>query len=156
MIDLMIRAETRARLRSFLVNRELIFQDLEGAWRANPGVDIDEVGNAVVTPAVMNGVQIVTPAVLDTWWLAHLRLSGSREAEDADELQAGEDVGSAGSWRFPRSRFVRFVREQATQVTSPWGGRAYQFGNAPNRIQLLDPRDAGHEPKQVWFGGMEL
>jgi hypothetical protein len=159
MIDFMIRAETRARLRAFLVNRGLIFQDA-GGWHVNPNVDIDEIGNAVITPALVDKsvfpAVVVTPAVLDTWWLAQLRLSGPRETADADTLQAGETVGTAGSWRFPRSKFVRFVREQATQVTSPWGGRAYQFGTTPNRIQLLDPRDAGHEPKRVWLGGMSL
>jgi hypothetical protein len=160
MIDFMIRAETRARLRAFLVNRGLIFQDAGGNWIVNPNVDIDEIGNAVITPAVVDNSTfppvVVTPAVLDTWWLAHLRLSGSREVADADTLQAGETAGSAGSWRVPRSKFVRFVREQATQITSPWGGRAYQFGTTPNRIQLLDPRDAGHSPKRVWLGGMSL
>jgi hypothetical protein len=160
MIDLMIRAETRARLRAFLVNRELIFQDAGGVWRVNPGVEIDEIGNAVITPGVYGGTAdeptIITPAVVDTWWLANLRLFGARESADADTLQTGETVETAGSWRFPRSKFVRFVREQATQVASPWGGRAYQFGTTPNRIQLLDPRDAGHAPKRVWLGGMSL
>jgi hypothetical protein len=160
MIDFIIRAETRARLRAVLVNRGLIFQDAGGNWIINPNVDIDEIGNAVITPAVLNTstfpATVVTPAVVDTWWLVNLRLSGAREAADADTLQAGETEGTAGSWRFPRSKFVRFVREQATQVTSPWGGRAYQFGTTPNRIQLLDPRDAGHSPKRVWLGGMSL
>jgi hypothetical protein len=158
MIDVMIRAETRARFRAFALNRDLVIQ--RGAFFiVRPGVDIDEIGNAVVTPAVYDNADppnLVTPDVLDTWWLANIRLSGPREASDADTLQAGETEGTAGSWRFPRSKFVRFVREQATQVTSPWGGRAYQFGATPNRIQLLDPRDVGHEPKRIWAGGMSL
>jgi hypothetical protein len=153
MIDFIIRAETRPRLRAFLVNRGLMLQDGEGNWIVSPECDIDEIGNGVVTPAGPSG----TPAaVLDTWWLVNIRLSGSREAADADTLQAGETDGAAGAWRFPRSKLVRFVREQATQVTSPWGGRAYQFGTAPNRIQLLDPRDAGHSSKRIWLGGMSL
>jgi hypothetical protein len=160
MIDLMIRAETRARLRAFLVNRGLIFQDASGNWIINPNVDIDEIGNAVITPPVIDNSTfpptVVTPAVVDTWWLANLRLTGAREVADADTLQAGETEATAGAWRFLRSKFVRFVREQATQVTSPWGGRAYQFGTTPNRIQLLDPRDTGHAPKHEWLGGMNL
>jgi hypothetical protein len=156
MIDVMIRAETRARFRAFALNRNLVVQ--QGAlFIVRPGVDIDEIGNAVITPAVINANGTVqTPAVVDTWWLVNLRLSGALESADADTLQAGETEATAGAWRFPRSRFVRFVREQATQVVSPWGGRAYQFGTTPNRIQLLDPRDAGHVPQREWFGGMSL
>jgi hypothetical protein len=154
MIDVMIRAETRARFRAFAINRNLVVQQGSN-YIIQPNVDIDEIGNAVISPAVFDSTPPI-PAVLDTWWLVNIRLSGSREAADADTLYTGETEESAGSWRFPRSRFVRFVREQGTQVVTPWGGGAYQFGTTPNRIQLLDPRDVQHNPKRIWFGGMQL
>jgi hypothetical protein len=155
MIDIMLRAETRARFRTFAINRNLVVQQ-GSIYITQPNVDIDEIGTAVITPAVFDGSTLVTPAVLDTWWLVNIRLSGQREAADADTLYTGETDATAGVWLFARSKFARFVREQATQVTTPWGGRAYQFGTTPNRIQLLDPRDAQHAPKQVWLGGMSL
>jgi hypothetical protein len=153
MIDVMIRAETRARFRTFAINRNLVVQQ-GSIYIVQPNVDIDEIGNAVITPAVLNPDGTVqTPAVLDTWWLVNVRLSHGMAANDEDTLYTGEtDTG----FKFTKSRFVRFVREQSTQVVSPWGGRAYQFGTTPNRIQLLDPRDAQHSPKRVWLGGMNL
>jgi hypothetical protein len=158
MIDLMIRAETRARFRALAISRGLLTEitNPAGAIVYADGVDIDELGQVVVTPAVMNGTTVVTPAVLDTWFTFYVRLSRDRSTSDEDTLYTGETEATAGVWRFARSKFARFVREQATQVTTPWGGRAYQFGTSPNRIQLLDPRDATHAAKHEWAGGMNL
>jgi hypothetical protein len=148
-VDLMIRAETRARLRAFLVNRNLLSQNTEGDWVLAPNVEIDEIGNAEITPAVIDGRTLVTPPVLDTWWSANVRLYGSKDDDDPIESEAGP-------YRFVRSKLVKFIRSQANQVTTPWGGPAYEFGSSPNRIQVLDPRHPGHSPKREWAGGMSL
>jgi hypothetical protein len=141
MIDIMIRAETRARLRAFLVNRGLLSQDEQGNWALAPNVEIDEIGNAEVSPGV-----------LDDWWSANLRISGTRADDDDDDPIEAEP----SPYKFVRSKFVKFIRNQATQVITPWGGPAYEFGNTPNRIQVLDPRHPGHAPKREWAGGMSL
>jgi hypothetical protein len=153
MIDLMIRCATRARWVALAQNRNLI----DSTGRPNSDVSIDELGNVVITPAILNTstfpATVVTPAVVDTWWMVNVRLSGAKFLEDADTLYTGE---IDGPWKFIRSKLVRFIREQATQVTTPWGGRAYQFGTTTNRVQILDPRDAPHAPKREWLGGMSL
>ncbi len=162
MIDLIIRSETRLRFLQFLVSQNLVTKtessfDPEGAWNLREGVDIspdlydDQSGFAIVTPAVYEGTTLVTPAVKDTWWTATVRLSRERAAQDIDNLFEGE---ADQSWKFLRSRFVAIVRRQGVLRQSPWGGRAYQIGTTPNRIQLLDPRD--HPPQRVWAGGMSL
>ena len=156
MIDVMIRAFTRARFRQFAVAQGLIRQ--EGSeWLFNDGVTIDEIGNALITPGVYETgtyppVEITAP-VFDTWWMVNLRMTGQRATDDEDELYPGE---TDAPWRFLRSKFVRNARDNATVVTTPWGGKAFQFGAGDQRIQLLDPREAGHEPKREWLGGMSL
>ena len=161
MIDVMIRAFTRARFRQFAVAQGLIWQHQDAGgntiWSVREGVDIDEIGNAVITPGVYEAgayppVEITAP-VIDTWWLVNLRMTGQRAADDEDTLYPGE---TDSNWKFVRSKFVRNARENATVVTSPWGGQAFQFGVGDQRIQLLDPRDAAHAPKREWLGGMVL
>lgn len=157
MIDVMIRAFSRARFRQFAVAQNLIHQAQDGAWIIHDGVSIDEIGNAVITPGVYETGTFppveISPPVIDTWWLVNLRMTGQRATDDEDTLYPGEvDSG----WRFLRSKFVRNARQNATVVTSPWGGKAFQFGAGDQRIQLLDPREGGHAPKREWLGGMAL
>ena len=153
MIDLFIRAETRARWLAFASNRNIIVNG-----ELQPGYAVDELGNVELTPAVMNGMEVVTPAVIDTWWWVNLRIYGPKFTADQDTVYAGENDpvdadGQPRSLRFIRSKIVKFVRNQATQLTFN-GWRVYQFGTSPNRIQLIDPRD--YTPKRVWFGGMSI
>jgi hypothetical protein len=147
MIDLMVRCITRDRWLALAQNRNLMAPIVNEAgatvYISPSGVDIDEIGNAVIT---------ASPLTVDTWWV-NVRLSGARFADDVDTLYTAE---TDGGFRFVRSKLVRFIREQATQVVSPWGGRAYQFGTNANRVQILDPRDAQHVPQRIWLGGMEL
>lgn len=161
MIDVMIRAITRARFRQFAEAQNFIRQlpDPQGGtfWQTRDGVDIDEIGNAVVTPGTYNTSAFppveITPPVIDTWWLVNLRLSGRRGDDDEDALYPGE---TDGPWHFLRSKFVRNIRQTATVVTSPWGGQAFEAGTGTQRIQLLDPRAPQHSPKRIWAGGMVL
>jgi hypothetical protein len=148
MIDLMVRCITRDRWLALAQNRNLMVPMVNDAgvtvYISPSGVDIDEIGNAVIT---------TSPLTVDTWWLVNVRLSGERFSNDVDTLYTGErDDG----FRFVKSKLVRFIREQATQVTTPWGGRAYQFGSGTSRVQALDPRDAEHAPRREWLGGMNL
>lgn len=150
MIDLFFRAFSRARWLTVATNRGVY--DTEG--NINPGFGIDELGNVMVTPPVINPDGTVqTPAVIDTWHCVNLRLYGPQaEADDDDPYE--DDSAEPRRWKFLRSKLARFVREQAT-VVMVRGIRAYQFGTAANRFQLLDPRDIPVPPR-VWAGGMEL
>ena len=168
MIDVMLRAFTRARFRQFAVAQNLIHQEDIGDppvshWIIHEGVSIDEIGNALITPGTFDTSTFppteLTPPVMDTWWLVNLRMTGQRADDDEDPLFPGEeDTEENRPWRFLRSKFVRAARQNPTLVTttSPWGGKAFQFGTGDQRIQLLDPRDAAHAPKRVWLGGMAL
>lgn len=148
MIDLFFRAFSRARWLQVATNRGVY--DAEG--NINPGFGIDDLGNVMVTPPVLDAQgNVVTPAVIDTWWCVNLRLYGPKADEDADTLYPGE----TGNWKFLRSKLAKFVREQSTTVILRGTIRAYQFGTAANRFQLLDPRDIPVPPR-VWAGGMEL
>lgn len=166
MIDVMIRSFSRARFRQFAVAQNLIHQETDSSvdppatrWVVHDGVSIDEIGNAVITPGTYNTSVFppveLTPPVVDTWWLVNLRMTGQRAAADDDTLYPGE---TDGPWKFLRSKFVRSARDNPTLVvtTSPWGGKAFQFGTGDQRIQLLDPREPQHAPKRVWLGGMAL
>lgn len=153
MIDLYLRCFSRARWLTFAANRNII--DAQGA--VNPNFSVDELGNIVITPAVMDGMTVVTPAVLDTWWSVNVRLTGPRFTADVDTLYTGETDPvdpTAYRYKFIRSKLVRFIREQATLVMVQ-GRRTYQFGTTTNRIQLLDPRDIT-TPKRVWLGGNQV
>ena len=152
MIDIYLRCFNRARWLTFGVNRNLI--DAQG--RPMPNVGIDEVGNVVLTPAVLNSdLTVQTPAVLDTWWCVNVRLFGQRYLDDVDTTVY---PGETGNFRFIRSRIVRFVRENGTQISLPFREqtiRAYQFGATDQRVQVLDPRDMTN-PVRVWMGGQFL
>jgi hypothetical protein len=145
-VDLVFRSFSRTRWITFGTNRGIY--DADG--NVTPGYSVDEVGNYVITPAVYSGMTVVTPAVLDTWWMTNLRLTDQREAEDEDTLYPGD---TDDGFRFRRSKIARFVREQATPVTVG-GYRAFQFGNGGNRIQLFDPRDISLAPQRTWLGDM--
>lgn len=153
MIDLFFRSITRARWIAVATNRGIYTGSLDE--NGQPIVDytrfaVDEIGAATITPAVVdaNG-NVTTPAVMDTWHSVNLRIHGKGEAEDADTLYPGD----SGTLKFLRSKLARFIREQSTLVTLN-GVRAYQWGAAANRIQLLDPRDIPQR-ERIWFGGME-
>jgi hypothetical protein len=138
MIDLLFRCETRARWRTLAQNRGIY----NAANEVQPGYDVDEIGFYEITAAIGD-----TPPVLDTWWTVNVRIAGN---SDDDDLYPGEtDTG----FRFTKSKLVRFVRNQATQVTV-MGMRAYQFGLTPNRVQIIDSRDL--TPKRIWLGGMSF
>jgi hypothetical protein len=77
-VDLVFRSFSRTRWITFGTNRGIY--DADG--NVTPGYSVDEVGNYVITPAVYSGMTVVTPAVLDTWWMTNLRLTDQREAED--------------------------------------------------------------------------
>lgn len=152
MIDIYLRCETRARWQALAVARGLMtVQTIGGLPLYSPveGVSIDEIGFYEVTPAVIaaNGT-VTTPAVFDTWWSVNVRLTGAAAAADEDDLYTGE---TDAPWKFLRSKLVRFVRAQGTQVTL-MGMRAYRFGTTPNRVDVIDSRDL--TPKRVWLGGM--
>lgn len=152
MIDVYLRCFNRARWLALGVNRNLI--DVEG--RSMPNVAIDELGNVVLTPAVFDAAGVlVTPAVLDTWWCVNVRLFGQRYTDDVD---ATPFTGETGNFRFIRSKLVKFVRDNGTQISLPFRGetiRAYQFGAGDQRVQVLDPRDITNPPR-VWLGGQFL
>lgn len=148
MIDLFFRCFSRDRWLTVAKSRNIL--DADG--NPNPGFAVDELGNVTVTPAVLNPDGTVqTPAVVDTWHWINLRLFGLRAQEDEDEQFPGDDDTER---RFSKSKLARWVREQGTQVTLR-GMRAYQFGAAANRVQLIDPRDMPNPPR-VWLGGMSI
>lgn len=156
MIDLWLRCETRARWLALAVARGLMTQQTIGGvplYTPRAGVSIDEVGNVVITPAVINSttLTVTTPAVLDTWWSVNVRLTGPAATADEDTLYTGE---TDTRYRFLRSKLVRFIRAQATPITL-MGMRAYRFGTTPNRVDIIDSRDIS-APKRVWFGGMSF
>ena len=147
MIDVVLRCFNRARWLAFATTRNII--DANGVPVL--GFDIDEIGNYEITPAVLTGNVITTPAILDTWWMVNLRLSSAKFDADVDTLYAGEtDTG----FKFVKSKIVALIRNQAT-LQSFNGWRAYRFGAGVNQIQLIDPRDVA-TPKRVWLGGMSF
>ena len=157
MIDLFFRAFSRARWITVATNRGIYTGALDEAGReiVAPGFAVDEIGNVMVTPPVLDAEgNVTTPAVMDTWWCVNLRMYGDAEVRDDDAPFPGEAETDTQQWRFLRSKFARFVRENSTTVMVQ-GKRAYQFGASTNRIQLLDPRDIA-TPVRVWAGGMNF
>jgi hypothetical protein len=163
MIDVYVRTVTEDRFWQVMQNRGLAQQVTnpdtgQPVWVPTEGVHIDRLGNMVITPAVMDGLTVVTPAVIDPWFSFNVRLSGQKFLDDQDTVLEGEDAQQP--WRFIRSKLVRFVRNQSTLVNLNVNGnnvRAYQFGTGDNRFQILDPRDvAGVVPRTEWLGGMNL
>jgi hypothetical protein len=164
MIDLYIRAFSRARWDTFAANQGITAPgvDLLGNTIVvvQPGFVVDHIGNFQLTDGVYDNATfpptVITPPTFDTWHSVNLRIHGAKFLEDQDTVFTGED--SATPWRFIRSKIAKFVREQATLVNLPFRGdtiRAYQFGTGDNRLQLLDPRDITF-PRRQWLGGMAL
>ena len=152
MIDIVLRCFSRARWLAVATNRGII--DANG--NPNPGFSVDEIGNLVLTPAVIdaNG-NVITPAVMDTWWTVNLRLTGQVAGDDEDAPYPGEESDTSG-YRFTRSKLVAWVRNQATLKTLPYRGqtvRVYEFGTLSNRVQVLDPRDYAIVNAREWLGG---
>lgn len=151
MIDLTLRCFSRARWITVATNRGIL--NAEG--QPNPGFEVDEIGPIVLTPAVMSGMTVITPAVMDTWHWVNLRIHGSQFEADVDTVYPGEEADTSGV-RFTKSKLVRWVRAQSTPVTLTYKGRSirtYQFGTSANRIQLIDPRDYAEVRVREWLGG---
>jgi hypothetical protein len=153
MIDITLRCFSRARWITVATARGIL--DAQG--NPNPGFLVDEIGQIVLTPAVIDPVTlaVTTPAVMDTWFWVNLRITGSKFNEDEDDVFPGEEADTSG-FRFRKSKLVRWVRNQATPVTLNYKGRSirtYQFGAAANRIQLIDPRDYSEVRVREWLGG---
>ena len=146
MIDITLRCFNRARWLSFATAQNII-----NAQGIPPiGYDIDEIGAYIITPAILNGTLITTPAIYDTWHMVHLRLSSSKYDADRDVLFPGE---TDTTLNFTQSKMVASIRNQATLQTFN-GWRAYEFGTLTQRIQLIDPRD--YVTKRIWLGGMNF
>lgn len=152
-VDLYLRAITRTRWLTVATNRGIYTGSLDENGQPIVNYErfaVDEIGAATISPAIVDAEgNVTTPAVMDTWHSVNLRIHGKGEADDADTLYPGE----TGRLKFLRSKLARFIREQATLVNLN-GIRAYQWGVAANRIQLLDPRDIPQR-ERIWFGGME-
>lgn len=142
MIDLTFRCFSRARWITVATSRGIY--DADG--NVNDGFAVDEIGSPEISPGV-----------LDTWFWVNLRIySGAKQAADDDTMYPGE---IEDGFHFTKSKLVRFVREQSTLVNLPYQGqiiRAYQFGAAANRVQLLDPRDYAQFRCREWLGGMNF
>jgi len=151
MIDLVFRAFSRARWIAVATARGIY--DANG--NVQPGFEVDEIGNAELSPAVTDkDGNITTPAELDSWFWVNLRIYGDKVNADIDTLYPGE---IEDGFIFTKSKFARFVRDQATPVTLKYRGksvRTYQFGATTNRVQLIDPRDYGEIRLREWAGGM--
>ena len=153
MIDLGFRAYSRKRWLTVATARGIY--DADG--NVQPGFEVDEIGNAELSPAVTDkDGNVTTPAVLDSWFWVNLRIYGDKVNADIDTLYPGE---IEDGYIFTKSKFARFVRDQATPVKITYRGvsvRAYQFGATTNRIQLIDPRDYGNIRMREWAGGMNF
>lgn len=156
MIDLTFRCFSRARWITVATARGIYTgeTDENGKEIVSPGFVVDEIGSVVLTPAVIDAEgNVVTPAVMDTWFWVNVRIFGSAYRDDNDDLYPGENEDG---FKFTKSKIVKFVRNQATPVNLSYAGktiRAYQFGSAANRIQLLDPRDYKDVRVREWLGG---
>lgn len=153
MFDITLRCFSRARWLAVATNRNII--DADG--NPNPGFSIDEIGNIVLTPAVIDPqtLAVITPAVMDTWYWINLRIYGAQETGDVDTVYPGEESDTSG-FKFTKSKLVKWVRDQSTPVNLTYAGktiRTYQFGAAANRIQLIDPRDYATVRVREWLGG---
>lgn len=152
MIDLTFRCFSRARWITVATNRGIY--DANGI--VQPGFEVDEIGPVELTPAVLDAQgDVVTPAVLDTWFWVNLRIHGASADADEETLYDGE---TEDGFKFTKSKLARFVRNQSTTVNLTYKGqtiRTYQFGVAANRIQLIDPRDYSSLRMREWFGGMQ-
>ncbi len=106
-------------------------------------------GRVIITPAVRDGMDIITPAVTDTWCWIQLRLLD-------DAATADDDEGEPAS-RFDRSRIRRWMENNGTSAyldqDPAWAGIPgahvrgflYTLGNG-KRIAILngtEMRDAG-------------
>lgn len=153
MIDLVFRCYSRARWITVATARGIYNADGD----VQPGFEVDEIGKAELSPAVVDAEgNVTTPATLDTWFWVNLRIHGSQGDSDDDTLYPGEEEDG---FRFTKSKLVRWVRNQATPVTLTYRGksvRTYQFGSTTNRIQLIDPRDYGAIRLREWAGGMSF
>ena len=151
MIDLVFRAYSRKRWLTVATARGIY--DADG--NVQPGFEVDEIGNAELSPAVTDkDGNITTPAELDSWFWVNLRIYGDKVNADIDTLYPGE---IEDGFIFTKSKFACFVRDQATPVTLKYRGksvRTYQFGATTNRVQLIDPRDYGEIRLREWAGGM--
>lgn len=139
MLDLYFRCFSRDRWQALATSRNII----DAAGNPMLGFAVDELGFVTITPG--------DPPTLDTWWSVNLRIHGRQADDDGNSIFPGE---VEDGFRFTKSKLAKFVRDQSTTVTLR-GMRAYQFGAAANRVQLIDSRDMVAPPR-VWLGGMSL
>lgn len=154
MIDITLRCFSKARWLTVAKSRNI----LDASDNPMPGYQFPpvELNPVILTPAIIDAQgNITTPAVLDTWYWVNMRIHGSKFEEDIDTVFPGEEADNSGM-KFTRSKFAKFVRDQATPVNLTFRGktiRTYQFGATNNRIQLIDPRDYAPWRMHEWMGG---
>jgi hypothetical protein len=152
MIDITLRCFSRARWVTLATNKGI----LDESGNPSPGYAVDEIGAIDLTPGVYDDHgNVITPPVTDTWFWVNLRVHGERAIVDEDTVYPGEEADTSG-FKFCKSKFVRWVREQSTPLTLTYKGRSirvYQFGATTNRVQVIDPRDYGEVRVREWLGG---
>lgn len=154
MIDLTFRCFSRARWITVATAKGVY----DASGNVTSGFAVDEIGACVTTKAILDAQgAIVTPAVMDTWFLVNLRIfSAAVSAADLDALYAGE---VEDGFMFTKSKLAAFIRNQATIQSFTINGvaiKAYEFGLTTNRIQLLDPRQYASVKTREWLGGMNF
>lgn len=153
MIDLTFRCYSRKRWVTVATARGVY--DADG--NVQPGFEVDEIGNAELSPAVTDEKgNVTTPAVVDTWHWVNVRLHDTMEILDEGAVYPGD---ADDGFKFVKSKLAAWVRAQSTPVTLTYRGkpiRTYQFGSTTNRIQLIDPRDYGAIRLREWAGGMNF
>lgn len=152
MIDLTFRARSRDRWIAWATEQGM-YDD-----QGNPKecFAIDEIGSIALTDAVMDADnKVVTPAVMDDWFVVNVRIYGKKFNEDlGDVFDAEED----GKTRFSRSKIVKGIKAGANKVNIDCRGekvRAFQLGTGKDRVQLIAPIAAAKFAPRVWFGEQE-
>ena len=136
MIDIMVRADTRADFRAAAVFYGLI-SIVDGEVIFAPGVDLDPIGPIVKTPAVMSGdgLTVVTPAVMDNRWHCNMRIS-----RDAIQLEAD---GTRPKW-------VRWIVQwHKTGANTGIKNKAERVKRLQS-VDFIDPASVA-TPKRVWL-----
>ncbi len=67
-------------------------------------------GRVIITPAVRDGMDIITPAVTDPWCWIQLRLLDDAEVADDDTATPDDDEGEPAP-RFDRSRIRKWMQD---------------------------------------------
>lgn len=134
MIDLMIRADTRADFRQVAVATGLI-EIVDGEVIVAPGVDLDPIGPIVKTPAVMSGMTVVTPAVMDNRWHCNMRISRAAVEREEDGT---------------RPRWVKWITRWHKDGVADGVANKSEVGVKLLKITFIDPSTIS-TPKRVWL-----